>query len=484
MQITNPYLPSYEYIPDGEPHVFGDRVYLFGSHDRFNGKTYCENDYVCWSAPVTDLTDWRYEGVIYRKTQDPINADGTHQMFAPDVTCGPDGRFYLYYGLDFVNRIGVAVADTPAGPYAYYGNVHYSDGVLYGCREKEVFRFDPAVLTDKGRVWLYTGFCPTDSFFQTDRFGDRTIDALGNTVVELAQDMLTIISEPKRMVPGVANSEGTGFEGHEFYEASSMRKFNGKYYFIYSSFLSHELAYAVSYYPDRDFRFAGSLHSNGNVGFDGNQIAMNYWGNNHGSVEFINGSYYIFGHRQTNQHEFSRQGVAEKLEVNPDGTFHMAEMTSCGLNGGPLRCEGSYEAGIACVLIGPRGTCKTTLTQDEKVWHPYITQDGADRESDPRQYVANVLSGTVIGYKYFDFPEAKISLTLTLRAHKHSHACGKLLISSKADFSEIHGIVNVDAATAEIRTCASLQLPKGKQALYLKYEGMSAIDLISLTWHS
>ena len=68
-QVYNPYLPLWEYVPDGEPHVFGDRVYVYGSHDRFNGRVFCENDYVCWSAPVEDLSDWRYEGVIYKKTQ-------------------------------------------------------------------------------------------------------------------------------------------------------------------------------------------------------------------------------------------------------------------------------------------------------------------------------------------------------------------------------------------------------------------------------
>ena len=51
-QAFNPYLPSWEYVPDGEPHVFGDRVYVYGSHDRFNGETFCLNDYICWSAPV------------------------------------------------------------------------------------------------------------------------------------------------------------------------------------------------------------------------------------------------------------------------------------------------------------------------------------------------------------------------------------------------------------------------------------------------
>ena len=58
----NPYLPSWEYVPDGEPHVFDGRLYLFGSHDRFNGSFYCENDYVVWSAPLDDLSQWRCEG--------------------------------------------------------------------------------------------------------------------------------------------------------------------------------------------------------------------------------------------------------------------------------------------------------------------------------------------------------------------------------------------------------------------------------------
>ena len=53
--IFNPYLPSYEYIPDGEPRVFDDRLYIYGSHDRFGGDGYCLNDYVCWSAPLADL---------------------------------------------------------------------------------------------------------------------------------------------------------------------------------------------------------------------------------------------------------------------------------------------------------------------------------------------------------------------------------------------------------------------------------------------
>ena len=151
-QVFNPYMPSYEYVPDGEPHAFGDRIYVYGSHDRFGGGDFCLNDYICYSAPKEDLSQWRYEGVIYRKEQDirnqnipedatyfepsipgvvitnpeeQLNPPGVHAMWAPDVVYGPDGRYYLYYCLDFLPQIGVAVADTPAGPFAFLGLVRH-----------------------------------------------------------------------------------------------------------------------------------------------------------------------------------------------------------------------------------------------------------------------------------------------------------------------------------------------------------------------
>lgn len=105
---------------------------VYGSHDRFRSHAYCLNDYVCWSAPEDDLGNWRYEGVIYKKTQDPLNPDGHMCLYAPDVTVGPDGRYYLYYVLDKVPVVSVAVCDTPAGAYEFYGYVHYQDGVRLG----------------------------------------------------------------------------------------------------------------------------------------------------------------------------------------------------------------------------------------------------------------------------------------------------------------------------------------------------------------
>lgn len=86
-QVYNPFLPLNEYIPDGEPHVWGDRVYHYGSHDKEGGYTFCMQDYVVYSAPVKDLTSWRCEGITYRASQDPAYPELKY-MYAPDVVGG------------------------------------------------------------------------------------------------------------------------------------------------------------------------------------------------------------------------------------------------------------------------------------------------------------------------------------------------------------------------------------------------------------
>ena len=297
-QAFNPYLPSWEYIPDGEPHVFGDRVYVYGSHDAFGAPIFCVNDYVCWSAPVSDLSDWRCEGVIYRKRQDPGNPFGIRSLYAPDVTQGPDGRYYLYYAFDFLGEIGVAVCDTPAGQYTFYGKVHHKNGKVWGKKSGEQFPFDPGVLTDDdGRVWLYSGFAVKVPF-PASRWHDLRND--GGVVMELESDMVTIRTEPRVLFPTKGKD---GAFPHAFFEASSIRKVDGKYCFVYSSEHNHDLCWAMSDRPDGGFRYGGVLVDLGDLYLDGKTDeghANNYLGNTHGGLLQIGSDWYIFYHRQTN----------------------------------------------------------------------------------------------------------------------------------------------------------------------------------------
>ena len=91
--------------------------------------------------------------------------------------------------------------------------------------------------------------------------------------------------------------------GHEFFEASSIRKINGRYYFVYSSVKGHELCYAVSDRPDEGYTYGGVVVDNADI-FEGDpnrQEGVMAQGNNHGGIEEANGQWYVFYHRQTDR---------------------------------------------------------------------------------------------------------------------------------------------------------------------------------------
>lgn len=496
-QAFNPYLLPENYIPDGEPHVFDGRVYVYGSHDEEGGKEFCALDYEVFSAPVDDLTDWRSEGIAYRADQDPDFSDRYCKMYAPDVVRGNDGRYYLYYamsgGTSFTGPIHAAVSGSPAGPFTYHGCVRNPDGSPF----TKNITFDPGVINDGGVIRLYYGWSlAVDPAVLEARASGGTADEgkagrpdleeqllkvqmqmfekteeevkdaadgiMGANTVELEDDMLTVKGEPVRIVPGQFTAKGTSFEGHAFFEASSVRKIGELYYFIYSSQWMHELCYAVSKYPDRGFTYGGVIVSNGDIGYQGREkkdcLAMT--GNNHGSIECINGEWYIFYHRHTHKTSFSRQGCAERITVLPDGSIPQVEMTSCGLNRGPLAAEGSYPAVIACNLTNGHMPMAGMEESEEKL--PFITNDGNER------FIADITDGTLIGYKYFRF-EGNVRLTLTLRGEGEGRfeiytgewQKASLVLQGHSDWIQ---------EAAEIEAY-------GEYALYMRYTGSGRMQL-------
>lgn len=532
-QIYNPFLPLYEYIPDGEPHVFGDRVYHYGSHDKEGGDTFCMLDYVCYSAPVDDLTDWRYEGVIYQAKQDP-RYPAPQYMYAPDVVQGNDGRFYLYYcmGGDYGQEgyqgpVSVAVCDTPAGQYEYLGVVKNPDGspmLKYIC-------FDPAVLNDDGTIRLYYGtqydYEERDDFLTNDFYLQDEIEMFGRSREEifsypdsimgpvmavLSDDMLTVKEEAKHIIS--YRVKGTSFEAHPFFEGSSMRKVGKKYYFIYSSWQNHELCYATSDQPDRDFVFGGTIVSNGDIGYRGRdaQHKLNMTGTTHGSIIEINGQWYVFYHRLTHKSDYSRQACAEKIRILEDGSIPQAEMTSCGLNDGPLSAEGTYPAVIACNLTNghmPHGSNSVF-----QISFPNVTHKGQER------FIAEIEDHTLIGYKYFECRSVKqFGITYRMETEKNRVIFDgryRTDVRSQDDenfantYAEKDTLTNIvkprqstentpqfgiciDTAENEIGTLlldekaedwkkvtVQIEIPDGVHALYLVYKGQAKVQLIEI----
>lgn len=447
----NPYLPVTVCIADGEPHVFGDRVYLFGSHDRPGGETFCELDYEVWSAPVDDLGSWTCHGIVYSAKQDPEYSERKPYLFAPDVVQGNDGRFYLYYALGgwrgkhgYEGPIRVAVSDTPAGKYEYLGVVRNPDGTPF----REKITFDPGVINDGGVIRLYFGTSyffdeykrfPTKRLYQfiESKVFDRSFSEMkggmtGAYTVCLAEDMRTVISQPKLVVP--AKTKGTDFEGHAFFEAASIRKLKGKYYFLYSSRNNHELCYAISDRPDEGFVYGGTIVSGGDIGYQGRKPKdrLNLTGNNHGSIEEINGKYYIFYHRMTDKSTYSRQACAEEIQIGPEGRISQVEITSCGLNGGALPARGEYPAAIACVLTNGHMPHVTNGKLEKKL--PCITY------RNDRAVIADITDGTVIGYRWFHFQGGeKLSLELTGDFHGTVQVSTALLSKPMAELPAVSG---------------------------------------------
>ncbi|SDN28614.1 S-formylglutathione hydrolase FrmB [Acetanaerobacterium elongatum] len=448
-QCVNPYLPSWEYIPDAEPYVFNGRVYVYGSHDRFNGQVFCLNDYACWSAPVDDLGAWRYEGIIYKKTDDPLNPDGRMCLYAPDVTVGPDGRYYLYYVLDKVSVVSVAVCDSPAGKYEFYGYVHYADGTRLGEREGDEPQFDPGVLTEGTTTYLYTGFCSA---------GDKTRTGAMATV--LGPDMLTITEEPVFIAPGSCYGKGTSFEGHEYFEAASIRKYKDTYYFIYSSVAMNELCYATSKYPTKGFRYGGIIVSN----CDSDKRTYP-GGNNHGSIVEIMGDWYVFYHRQTNGTWFSRQGCMERIAINADGTIRQVEMTSLGGSKCPFTGHGEYPAYIACNLFRCDGS-------QEQL--PKITQDGRDGDKE-QGYVASITDSVTVGFKYFDCVGVQ-----TVKIKVRGYCDGFFEVRTSLNTKPL-GSIPVEFTNVWTEFSADIAIPNGVNALYFTYVGNGVASLASFS---
>lgn len=421
--MANPYLPSWEYVPDGEPRVFGDRIYVYGSHDRKDSIDFCDYKLKVWSAPVSDPTKWVCHGDIFRSRDgydSPSDVDWTDELlFAPDVV-ERGGKYYLYAYI--VNAKGcVAVADRPEGPfrllsrYEYDIPNHYDNGTF----------IDPGVLVDDdGRVYIYCGY-------------------QGSFMCELKDNMYEAVPGSYKLdiIPTA--------EPHRFFEACSPRKINGTYYLIYSPQRGSCLDYATSDSPTGPFTYRGTIIDNG-IDFPG--------GNDHGSVCCINGQWYIFYHRMTNGTIMSRRGCVERIEILPDGTIPQVEMTSLGFEES-LNPYDFTQADTACVL---KGGC-------------YITETSVFERP-----IVNVTDGCVMGWKYFDFGEDFASKTMQIRLKlRGTGSRGRVHVRLDSEDGEELGTVDFaeDSGTAGARIKAAT----GRHAVFLVaesgYEGWFAGEM-------
>ena len=432
----NPYLPLWEHIPDGEPYVFDDpdnpgrqRVYIYGSHDNLV-TAYCGRDQVVWSAPVEDLSHWRYDGVILvvdkNAKGEPFDSAGTADvLYAPDVTLvtDKDGKktYYLFPNDQTGFRNGlIAKSDRPDGPFEVCNwnadNPNMVDGV---------YRFDPAVFVDDdGRVYGYWGF-------------EHSMAA------EIDPTTMCTVKPGTKVVDGMIS--GRNEPGiFSFFEASSIRKIKDKYVFIYSRFTkdgefglpvsNYTLAYCYSDNPLGPWTYGGTIIDGRGreINEQGDTIASaTPDGNTHGSICEIGGQWYVFYHRQTGTDEYARQAMVAPIEVKvEEGKGGKVEISEGEYNSQGFALDGldpfeTHSAGIACWYTGPKTAehnWPNNTFYGSYVASSYGTESNTDAPYDLKNntnFVVNNTDGSIVGYKYFNFDAKRLdnkdNLMLCLR---------------------------------------------------------------------
>lgn len=493
---VNPYLPLWEYVPDGEPYIFEDpdnpgeyRVYVYGSHDSMKTE-YCGREQVLWSASVNDLNNWRYDGIIFESKLDAngswLNSNGIGDiLYAPDIVevIGKDGKktYYFYPNNQSGGRKGmIAKADRPDGPFVV---CNWNPDILN--QTIGDLQFDPAVFVDDdGRVYGYWGF--------QESWG-----------AELDPNTMATVKKGTQPVKNMVSSLHQDGE-FRFFEASSMRKIKDKYVFIYSRWTAngefgfpgsnYTLAYAYSDHPLGPFTYGGTLIDGRgrDVNSAGNPIlTASPGGNTHGSILEINDQWYVFYHRQVGTNEYARQAMVSAIDVRvTEGLGGKVEISEGEYTSEGFEIEGlnpykKYSAGIACYYTGPKPAYHSwpNMIHSGSYIHPtYHHGDTYDNPYDLRinsNPVVNNTNGSIVGYKYFNFDHISgnsiVDLVINLKPQGINGTIDIMVGSPWEDKGGIKiGSLQISKDAPQVLTkmqadVSKVNAMKGKHALYFVF---------------
>lgn len=440
----NPYLPLWEHLPDGEPRVFEDpdnpgklRAYIIGSHDTSYDK-YCGLDIRMWSAPVEDLSQWRDEGPLFSHY---VNGQWDI-MYAPDLVETVDKEtgkktYWLYpHSRGWRRTAMVCKGDRPNGPFTPV-NLN-ADGTA--CVEGSKIDFDPSVFVEpitnkkdkdfkKGyRAYVFYGFQHSTAF---------ELDPDNMWAVRPGTEIHDYFIPASHRYGEVRDPEGTQYPSlykgqkpgdFNFFEASSIRQVGNKYVMVFSGHSGPDygigssnstLRYAYGDSPLGPWRSGGVLVDSRGVEINADGSALtttNAAHNTHGSLQQINGQWYVFYHRPPRGFGNARQAMVapvkivwDKKSVAQGGQVRItgydpytpnnewtakasngneytgAEVTSEGFQIFGLNPYSYYSAGIACYMSD-----QNWMQDNHDMWKNEMELQG-------------IKNGGIIGFKYFGF---------------------------------------------------------------------------------
>ena len=275
--------PVIRHIRTADPsaHVWNDgKVWMYTSQDMEDATFYDSMDgYHAFSS--TDMENWKDYGEVLHSKDIPWGATGW--MWAPTAIY-KNNKYYLLYphsvkGNKDDMRCGVAVSDVPQGPFKDLGWIEGVEGKW----------LDPCVFKDDdGKTYLYWGV------------REPKVALLKDNLLELAE-------KPRTVEYGAKN----------FFEASYMHKYKGKYYFSYNAGLGG--FYGMADNPYGPFEYKGSLNPKQRQ--------------DHHSIVEYKGKNYFFYHWQgwNGGSKFRRNTTIEYLYYNEDGTIKEIYATKEGV---------------------------------------------------------------------------------------------------------------------------------------------------------
>lgn len=449
----NPVLPLDVHIPDGEAHVMSDgKLYIYGSYDN-RDDVYCSDRYQVVSTP--DMKEWtvheeslnghqipwftdpdapKYPGIdwshptpfiqkmIQRDLEKGVDMKAVFEedknqkekpplLFAPDCI-EKDGKYYLYFCMSDDSE-GVAVADKPEGPFA--------NPVQLPCGG-----IDPAIFRDDdGSVYYYWG-------------------QLFSHGVKMNEDLLSF--DPENVADDLVTEEE-----HYFHEGSSMRKAGDNYYYVYADMERGKptaLGYAMGRNPLGPFEYKGII-------IDNDGCDPETW-NNHGSIECVNGQWYVFYHRCSRGTRQYRRLCIEKIEILDDGTIPEVKMTSQGV-GDPFAPGEKIMGYQAC---GLRGTS-----------YIGVNENAGEQEEYP-ELLMNLSVGDAVIFRYVKSETAWKTIEL------ECHGSGKVLV--KMNGKEAGTVQISGSGTGIRRASAPVDMADGEYELELEVLEAENLEILSV----
>lgn len=314
------YLFPKDFMADPSAHVFGDRLYIYPSHDWDSGESFDDDGghFQMKDYHILSFTDIEHgEATDHGKTFGVEDVPWALKQLWDNDVVEKDGRYYMVFcakDKNSVFHLGIAIAEHPEGPFR-----PQPDPI------RGSYSIDPCIFKDDdGQIYTYFGGIWGG---QLQRYKDNVAlgvehlpegceIALPGRIARMTSDVLQFAEEPRAVVVIDENGKAlTAADPHRFFEASWMHKYNGRYYFTYSTGDTHLMCYAIGDNPYGPFTFRGVLL----------QPVVGW--TTHGSIAEFKGRWYLFHHDcvPSGGKTWLRSLKVSEIEYDEHGLMHIKE---------------------------------------------------------------------------------------------------------------------------------------------------------------